>query len=78
MGIIEKIAVDDATMQRLLSDAQKNGRTLEAEAAAWLRRVGGRPSPAELIAKFNAIAAMTPKGIEQTDSTVLVREDRDR
>ena len=78
MGIIEKISVDDATMQKLASDAHKNGRSVEAEAAEWLRKIGGRPSRAELIARFDAIAAMTPKGVEQTDSTLLVREDRDR
>jgi plasmid stability protein len=78
MGIIEKIAVDDETMRKLASDARKHGRSLEAEAAEWLRKSGSRPSRAEIIARFDAIAAMTPKDVKQTDSTLLVREDRDR
>lgn len=28
--------------------------------------------------RADAIAAMTPKGVKQTDSTLLIREDRDR
>lgn len=78
MGTIEKIAVDDATMQKLATDAHRHGRSVEAEAAEWLRKIGGRPSRAELVARFDAIASMTPKGVKQTDSTLLVREDRDR
>ncbi len=31
-----------------------------------------------LLDQIDAIAAMTPKGIVQTDSTLLIREDRDR
>lgn len=31
----------------------------------------------ERIVRADAIAAMTPKGVKQTDSTLLVREDRD-
>jgi signal recognition particle GTPase len=32
----------------------------------------------ELIAQFEAIAGMTPKGVVQTPSEILIREDRDR
>ena len=31
-----------------------------------------------LLERADAIAAMTPKGVKQTDSTLLIREDRDR
>jgi antitoxin FitA len=31
-----------------------------------------------LLERMDAIAAMTPKGVPQTDSTLLIREDRDR
>lgn len=78
MGIIEKITIDDETMRKLESDARKHGRSVEAEAAEWLRLGSGRLSRAEMVARFDAIAAMTPKGVKQTDSTVLIREDRDR
>lgn len=32
----------------------------------------------DLLERIDAIAAMTPKGVPQTDSTLLIREDRDR
>jgi plasmid stability protein len=78
MGIIENIAVDDETMRKLQADARKHGRSIEAEAAEWLKLGSSRLSRAEIIARFEAIAAMTPKDVKQTDSSVLIREDRDR
>lgn len=78
MGIIEKIAVDDATLAKLSENAKSHGRTLEQEAAVALRAAAGTLTRAEILARLDAVAAMTPKGIKQTDSTLLVREDRDR
>lgn len=78
MGIIEKIAVDDATMARLAADAQRNGRTVADEAAAALQRQVGRMTREEFLRRADEIAAMTPKDVKQTDSAVLLREDRDR
>jgi hypothetical protein len=78
MGTIEKIVVDDATLTRLQQDARLNGRSLEEEAAERLRQSSPGPSRAEIIARLDAVAAMTPEGIRQTDSTLLIREDRDR
>jgi predicted nuclease with TOPRIM domain len=78
MGIIEKIAVDDATMARLAEDAQRNGRTVADEAAAALMRQVGRMTREEFLRRADEIAAMTPKDVKQTDSAVLLREDRDR
>jgi antitoxin FitA len=77
MGIIEKIAVDDATLAKLEEAAQRHGRTIEEEAAETLRRSAGTLSHAEIMRHFDEIAAMTPKGVKQTDSTRLIREDRD-
>lgn len=77
MGIIEKIVVSDETLRALEQSAWSHGRTVEQEAAEALR-VATRPSAAELLARADAIAAMTPKGVEQTDSVILLREDRDR
>ena len=77
MGIIEKIAVDGATLAKLSESAKAHGRTVEEEAAEILRRAAA-PSRAEVLARLDEIAAMTPKGVKQTDSTILVREDRDR
>lgn len=77
MGIIEKISIDNATFARLSENAKRSGRTIEQEAAEALR-LAVRPRSEELVARMEAIAAMTPKGVKQTDSTILVREDRDR
>ena len=77
MGIIQKIVVDDQTMERVEESAKRNGRSTEEEAAELLRQVA-RPSRAEIVERLKAVAAMTPKGVEQTDSTILIREDRDR
>ncbi len=79
MGVIEKIAVDDATLAKLAENAKSHGRTLEQEAAEALRAAAGTTlTRAEILARLDAVAAMTPKGIKQTDSTLLVREDRER
>lgn len=78
MGIIEKIEVDDATMRKLEADARRHGRSLEDEAAARLQAGYRELSTAEVVARLTAVAAMTPPGVSQTDSTLLIREDRDR
>lgn len=78
MGIIEKISVDDATMAKLEHSARQHGRSLEEEAAEALRRSTGGLSRAEIVERLDAVAAMTPAAVPQTDSTLLVREDRDR
>lgn len=78
MGVIEKIVVDDATMRQLEQDAQRHGRSISDEAAERLRASLPPLTKAEIVAGFEAIAAMTPKGVKQTDSTLLIREDRDR
>lgn len=77
MGVIEKIVIDSATLAKLGEIAKAHGRTIEEEAAELLRRAAG-PSRAEALARLDEIAAMTPTGIKQTDSTILIREDRDR
>jgi hypothetical protein len=78
MGIIEKVVVTDETMRALEADARRNGRTVAQEAAERLNAEGVRPSRGEILARIDAVAAMTPKAVKQTDSTILIREDRDR
>lgn len=78
MGMIERIPLDSATLVALEERARRHGRTLEEEAADTLRAAVRRPSKAEMLARLDEVASMTPKGIEQTDSVVLLREDRDR
>ena len=78
MGIIEKIAVDDATLARLAESAERNGRSVAEEAAEALRKQVRRLSREEFLRRADEIAAMTPKDVGQTDSWILLREDRDR
>ena len=78
MGIIEKISVDDATLARLTQNAERHGRSVAEEAAEALRTQVQRLSREEFLRRADEIAAMTPKGIKQTDSAILLREDRDR
>ncbi len=78
MGFIERIAVDDVTLARLEEDARRNGRSVADEAAAALKVQVGRMSQEDFHRIANEIAALTPAGVTQTDSSVLLREDRDR
>lgn len=77
MGIIERIAVDDATYARLSQQANEHGRTVAEEAAETLRR-STFMGKAEFLQMADEIAALTPKHVVQTDSVILIREDRDR
>jgi len=78
MGQI-KLTVDDELareLEMLSSDRQAAiNDELRSQLAALVRRQPVRNERAE---RARRIAAMTPKGIVQTDSTLLIREDRDR
>ena len=62
---------DVAALKRL---AKANNRSLEAEVRDILKRIASRE---ETIARVKRIAAMTPD-VPQSDSTLLIREERDR
>lgn len=71
--------LDDFTLSILKERALREGKSLDREAADLIRQALDHGRDAEtLIARARAISAMTPKGVAQTDSTLLVREDRDR
>jgi len=71
--------LDDGVVEKLKARAKNNNRSLEAEVRHTLATSTQRPwRGAELVARADRIAAMTPKGVTQTDSTLLIREDRDR
>jgi hypothetical protein len=73
-----KLTLTDAQTQRIAELAEANGRTPEDEAVELIRlAIFGEPSASERRRRADAIAAMTPKDRVQTDSTILVREDRD-
>lgn len=70
--------LDDAVVQALKDRAANNSRSLEAELRVILADAAVGRDPAAIKALALEIAAMTPRGVEQTDSTTLIREDRDR
>lgn len=70
--------LEDHVVERLKKKAAQRGRSLEAELREILRQAANRKTREELLAAADRIAAMTPKGIKQTDSAELIREDRDR
>ena len=69
--------LDDAVIERLKQMAKANTRSLDAELRALLTDASARWSPRELRALADRIATMTPN-MPQTDSTELLREDRNR
>lgn len=69
--------LDDDVVSRLKAKAELHGRSLEQELRDILTRAAPL-SPEEKLAVADRVRAMTPKHVEQTDSTLLIREWRDR
>jgi plasmid stability protein len=69
--------LDDVVVEKLKVRAKTHHRSLEAELREILSAAVRRASKEELLAEAERIAAMTPD-VPQTDSTLLIREDRDR
>lgn len=79
MGVISLHGVDDGLVEEISRMAESNRHSLEQEAVSLIRDgLRSRARHRELIDKLDRIAAMTPKGVKQTDSVELLREDRDR
>jgi plasmid stability protein len=68
--------LDDEVVERLKVRAKAHHRSLEAELREILSTTVGRRAGEDFLARADRIAAMTPKTY-QTDSTLLIREDRD-
>jgi plasmid stability protein len=68
--------LDDEVVERLKARAKAHHRSLEAELREILSATVRRRTREEFLAVADRIAAMTPKTY-QTDSTLLIREDRD-
>ncbi len=68
--------LDDKVVERLKTRAKANNRSLEAEVRDLLERNVGPMNREEFINMARRIRAMTPD-VPQTDSTALIREDRD-
>ena len=79
MNAITIRTISAQAIARIEELAARHHRSIEEEAADLLEKAVGEPSDrAARVAAIDRIAAMTPKGIVQTDSTLLIREDRDR
>lgn len=68
--------IDDEILDIHRRRAKARGQSLEQELRDVLAD-GARPSVEERLALVRKIRAMTPKNIEQTDSALMIREDRD-
>ena len=70
--------LDPELVEKLKLQAKTNGRSLQAELHNILNRsISIATSRHAFLATADRIAAMTPK-VPQTDSAILLREDRDR
>lgn len=71
--------LDDGVVEKLKARAKTQHRSLEAELRYVLTQAAAQH---ERMADFRReaarVRAMTPKDRPQTDSTLLIREDRDR
>ena len=70
--------LDDAVVEKLKARAKDNERSLEAEIRVLLTETTERPSRKQLRKLAERISAMTPEGVEQTDSTKIIRQFHDR
>ena len=71
--------IDDATLARLSELARLNRLSVQEQAERILAEaLDTRERRRRRVESAARIAAMTPKDVAQTDSVLLLREDRDR
>lgn len=78
MGTLVIEDIDDALMGDLARLASENRMQIEAQAYHILRQAVPAGDRRDLAARLDAVAAMTPKGVDQTGSLDMLREDRVR
>jgi plasmid stability protein len=72
-----KVNLDEKLLQRIHRLAKTNGRSFDQEVEAILRKAVPEEEPEfDRLSDARRIAAMTPKDRVQTDSTILVRQER--
>lgn len=76
MGQVIVRNLDDRVVATLKRKAEMHGHSLEQELRDILS-AAARLSTTERVATANRIRAMTPAGVDQTDSVDLIRDDRD-
>jgi antitoxin FitA len=72
-----RLELDERLFDKIVQKATAKNQSIEDHILSLLNEAMIDRRKA-LIERIDAIAAMTPKGVEQTDSTLLIREDRDR
>ncbi len=78
MGNLTIRNLDDGVIDRLKAQAKANQRSLEGEVRHLLaREVSDRLRTAEFLERADALATTT-SGMKQTDSSILIRKDRER
>jgi hypothetical protein len=71
--------LSDRAYEIIAERARERGSTIEEEVVEIVEQAVGAPRPAHWrLESADRIAAMTPRQVKQTDSTLLIREDRDR
>ena len=68
--------LDEQVVAALRRKAELHGRSLEQELRIALT-AAARLTPEERVALAQRIRGMTPANVQQTDSTGLIRQDRD-
>jgi plasmid stability protein len=76
MAVVQLRNVDDALLRRVKLAAERRNASVEEEIVETLR-ARFLAEREELARRADSIAALTPK-VEQSNSTSLIREDRDR
>ncbi len=69
--------VDIATIEKLKHKAKRQNRSLQAQMLIGLRSEAAKTEPADRLEEIRRIRASI-KNRQQTDSAILLREDRDR
>ena len=72
------VRIDEGLRARLEQSARAHNRSLDEEVSLLLKKALEMPERESLYDAARRIAAMTPKGVKQTDSVEMLREDRDR
>ena len=78
MGEMNIKIKDEHMLERIADLAKAHNRAPDLEALEILAAGLEAIEPFDRLKEAKRIAAMTPKGRKQTDSTILVRQDRDR
>jgi hypothetical protein len=78
MGELNILIKDDRMLVRISELAREHNRSPDLEALELISAALDAAKPFDRLADAQRISAMTPKGVKQTDSVLLIRQDRDR